>query len=351
MVRKLIERLHQGKRGITGLETAIILIAFVVVASVFAYTVLSAGIFSSEKGKEAVHSGLETSRSSMELVGSVKALAQTATEIDDADDVWAAAANVTAATDTTDKKEGAASVELTIAAAFATGLVASEDLSAAPVDLSSHYTVRFWIKSSGALAANTLQLLLDNDSNTCASPEETLNIPALAANTWTRVHLKLTNPAGLDGVDCVGLNAAVDPNAVVVNIDNVEAPGEVDQVVLVVGNSLDGEAINLTTTLDADGDGLLSDEAVKNHVLTVDYVDQTQRVSDVTWTKVQRGRGDGDDLLEPGEKFEIVVNLEALNPLPVERVQFSLHLRPEKGSALIVERTIPGTVDAVMDLN
>ena len=39
------KRFHGEQRGITGLETAIILIAFVVVASVFAYTVLSAGIF------------------------------------------------------------------------------------------------------------------------------------------------------------------------------------------------------------------------------------------------------------------------------------------------------------------
>ena len=32
-------------KGITGLETAIVLIAFVVVASVFAFTILSAGVF------------------------------------------------------------------------------------------------------------------------------------------------------------------------------------------------------------------------------------------------------------------------------------------------------------------
>ena len=38
-----------SERGITGLETAIILIAFVVVASVFAFTVLSMGIFASER--------------------------------------------------------------------------------------------------------------------------------------------------------------------------------------------------------------------------------------------------------------------------------------------------------------
>jgi len=47
----------QTQRGITGLETAIILIAFVVVASVFAFTVLSTGIFSSERSKETVHAG------------------------------------------------------------------------------------------------------------------------------------------------------------------------------------------------------------------------------------------------------------------------------------------------------
>ncbi|MDA1174339.1 MAG: hypothetical protein O2826_07460, partial [Chloroflexi bacterium] len=62
-------QLKRDQRGITGLETAIIMIAFVVVASVFAYTVLSAGIFSSEKGKQAVYAGVESARSSMELVG------------------------------------------------------------------------------------------------------------------------------------------------------------------------------------------------------------------------------------------------------------------------------------------
>jgi flagellin FlaB len=52
--KKFLKALRRDERGITGLETAIILIAFVVVAAVFAYTVLSAGIFSSQKGQEAV---------------------------------------------------------------------------------------------------------------------------------------------------------------------------------------------------------------------------------------------------------------------------------------------------------
>jgi archaellin len=53
------------------LETAIILIAFVTVASVLGYSVLSAGIFSSEKGKETVYQGLAQAQASMEVKGSV----------------------------------------------------------------------------------------------------------------------------------------------------------------------------------------------------------------------------------------------------------------------------------------
>jgi len=71
MLKRLNKTLRRDERGITGLETAIILIAFVVVASVFAYTVLSAGIFSSQKGQEAVYAGLQEARASMEPKGSV----------------------------------------------------------------------------------------------------------------------------------------------------------------------------------------------------------------------------------------------------------------------------------------
>ena len=61
----------RAQRGITGLETAIILIAFVVVASVFAFTVLSTGIFASERSKETVFSGIREAQSSLEPRGSV----------------------------------------------------------------------------------------------------------------------------------------------------------------------------------------------------------------------------------------------------------------------------------------
>ena len=71
MLNKFLRR----EKGITGLETAIILIAFVVVAAVFAYTALSAGLFTTQKSQEAVYSALEEAQSTMELRGSMIATA------------------------------------------------------------------------------------------------------------------------------------------------------------------------------------------------------------------------------------------------------------------------------------
>ena len=70
-------RLWRDQRGITGLETAIVLIAFVVVSSVFAFAALSTGLFSSDKAKETIQAGLAETRGSMELKGSVIVEAQT----------------------------------------------------------------------------------------------------------------------------------------------------------------------------------------------------------------------------------------------------------------------------------
>ena len=70
---RLFGSLHKREEGITGLETAIILIAFVIVASVFAFVVLSTGLFSAERGKEVVFAGLEKARGNLELRGAVTA--------------------------------------------------------------------------------------------------------------------------------------------------------------------------------------------------------------------------------------------------------------------------------------
>ena len=79
-LNRLIQRitpLGQKQQGITGLETAIVLIAFVVVSSVFAFAALSTGLFTTDKAKETIKAGLSEARGTMEMKGSIIATAST----------------------------------------------------------------------------------------------------------------------------------------------------------------------------------------------------------------------------------------------------------------------------------
>jgi flagellin FlaB len=200
----VLKKIYRDERGITGLETAIILIAFVVVASVFAYTVLSAGIFSSQKAKEAIYSGLEEVRAALSLKGSVVA------EDTDADD-------------------------------------------------------------------------------------------------------------------------------------------DVDQLVFVIAVALEGEAIDFTIPTDADTNGIADDGSP--NVVVISYSDQTQRIDDINWSFTPLGKDDGDSLLEPGEKYEITIDLSAMDGDIVTYTEFMIEVKPPNGSVLMIEKTIGGVVDDIMILN
>jgi len=78
-IMRRLARSVRNEQGITGLETAIILIAFVVVATIFAFVILTTGVFSSERAKETVFAGLEKARGSMEIRGGVVVTATGAT--------------------------------------------------------------------------------------------------------------------------------------------------------------------------------------------------------------------------------------------------------------------------------
>jgi len=55
----------------TGLEAAIVLIAFVVVAAVFSYVLLGAGFFATQKAQEVTYAGIQQTTSNMYLIGQV----------------------------------------------------------------------------------------------------------------------------------------------------------------------------------------------------------------------------------------------------------------------------------------
>ena len=67
--------LRLDQRGVSGLETTIILIAFVTLASVFGFAVLTTGILTSERSRETVTRGLEVTSGTLTLKGTVVGVA------------------------------------------------------------------------------------------------------------------------------------------------------------------------------------------------------------------------------------------------------------------------------------
>ena len=61
------------RKGLTGLETAIILIAFVIVAAAFAFVVLNMGFYTAQRSRTVMSAGLGEASSALELDGSVLA--------------------------------------------------------------------------------------------------------------------------------------------------------------------------------------------------------------------------------------------------------------------------------------
>jgi flagellin FlaB len=222
---KRFMKMHRGEKGITGLETAIILIAFVVVASVFAYTVLSAGIFSSQKGKEAIYSGLEEAMASLEPRGSMIAYGDT------------------------------------------------------------------------------------------------------VGTTDTAVKISFT-----------------------------------------ITNAMSGQAVDLTPPYTADATDLTASGL--DHVCLVSFIDENQLIPDAAWTVEFVGKNNSDYLLESEEKAVVTVWLanyatsayavgtDETDPFIDAEADlldiydtFTIEVRAEKGAVLVLERSLPGRFDTVMDLN
>ncbi|HQN92316.1 MAG TPA: hypothetical protein PK336_08655, partial [Methanoculleus sp.] len=76
---RTIIRSGTDEHGFTGLEAAIVLIAFVVVAAVFSFVVLGAGSFTTQTAQATVHTGVAQASSSLEVVGNVMGISRSPT--------------------------------------------------------------------------------------------------------------------------------------------------------------------------------------------------------------------------------------------------------------------------------
>jgi hypothetical protein len=141
------------------------------------------------------------------------------------------AADVVSAVDNEDLKEGTASIALSFSNAIAPNTILAT--VAVVKNLTTVKIIRLWVKSALAKSAGDLVFLIDNTAN-CASPLETLPLPALAAATWTEVNLVLLNPSLLGSVISIGLKAVTGAELTdAILIDNVRG---VTGVVTVLNN-------------------------------------------------------------------------------------------------------------------
>lgn len=140
-------------------------------------------------------------------------------QLSDCESAWTAGSNVVASLDAIDFKQGTKSVKLTVAS----GATANQILGYVAItskDLRGKTKVGLWIKSDIALSAGDIKLQLD-DTAALASPIESISIPALEANKWTKVYLTLANQNLDSAIISVGLYQVVDKGAFNIWIDDI----------------------------------------------------------------------------------------------------------------------------------
>ena len=122
--------------------------------------------------------------------------------------------------DTKDKKQGTQALKMVIASGASAGDFVTDSITSK--NISGYDYIEMWVKSTVATSAGNLKLLLD-DSASCASPLETLSIPALTADTWTFVRMQLSTPELDTAIISVGLEYDSDLGACTVWIDDIAA--------------------------------------------------------------------------------------------------------------------------------
>jgi hypothetical protein len=120
--------------------------------------------------------------------------------------------------DTQDRKQGTQALKMVIAAGASAGDFVTDSITSK--DISKYDYIEMWVKSTVATSSGNLKLLLD-DTAACASPLETLSIPALSADTWTFVRMALANPETDTAIISVGLEYDADLGACTVWIDDI----------------------------------------------------------------------------------------------------------------------------------
>ena len=378
MLRKLFKQkryfknIYKSQKGITGLETAIILIAFVVVAAVFAYTVLSAGLFSTQKSQEAVYSGLQQTQSTLELKGSVLTNGLAIVNSCDTTTGWTAYNSLTLGTST-----GTMGTNFVETAASLTGLTTvsiaqNGALMTHPVGLMTGLktgdTLTFWAKFAGTDGLRSsvsfgLSTADETSGGNFQSHLTSQNVFHPADNAWHQytVTLGTADAAALFyGVyaDTAYTYTAGDT----VYIDDIEINNPTDasslagfanRVIFTLGLANGGQPIDFT---EGTNNGGVQSGGINK--IVVNFNDDKQQVSDLYWTKAFIGSHNSANMLGPGEKVQITAYLDYVNKYApgqayklIANRAFTMEIKTTNGAMLTVQRTMPVRVHLIDNLN
>ncbi len=149
--------------------------------------------------------------------------------IHNCDAVWETVdADVTATLDDEFLREGSASNKFVIADGLAAGDIIAQD-TLELVNLSGMTHIEYWIYSTVTTTAGQLKLLLDDGAVAGGGADlETLDVPAITANTWLRVRTALANPETDTAIDNVGLEYDADFGAATIQIDGIIATRDLE---------------------------------------------------------------------------------------------------------------------------
>jgi flagellin FlaB len=70
-MRRILRRFLKQRRGMVGIEAAIVLIAFVIVAAAFSFMVVNMGLFATQRGRETIQEGILEASSPLVLDGTI----------------------------------------------------------------------------------------------------------------------------------------------------------------------------------------------------------------------------------------------------------------------------------------
>ena len=130
--------------------------------------------------------------------------------------------DITQAVSTEDYKRDGRSLKLTIAVGASAGDKITDSISS--VDLSKYDFIEFWIKSTVATSAGNFKIHLDNGTVTADGNDlESLNVPALTADTWKYCRVALSNPESDTAIVSIGLEYDSDLGACTVFLDDIKA--------------------------------------------------------------------------------------------------------------------------------